>query len=186
MSFLLPGFSFENIRGVLKNDKVGIKLGSNDEITKALFNNFKNDLEKFFHLQIDIMIWERARDTFMKTFDTNPLKINMAYSQSYCIGDLENDGCRIIKKDSNSEKLAIQVDFSKTQSKLCSVVVFMHSADFSQHFYNNRNLCFEAYADAEINNISIEILLNNENVKTDIYVDEDEKTYKIPLTIMVS
>lgn len=58
----------------------------------------------------------------------------------------------------------------------------MHSADFSQHFYNNRNLCFEAYADAEINNISIEILLNNENVKTDIYVDEDEKTYKIPLT----
>ena len=109
LSFLLPGFSFENIRGVLKNDKVGIKLGSNDEITKALFNNFKNDLEKFFHLQIDIMIWERARDTFMKTFDTNPLKINMAYSQSYCIGDLENDGCRIIKKDSNSEKLAMEV-----------------------------------------------------------------------------
>lgn len=30
----------------------------------------------------------------MKTFDTNPLKINMAYSQSYCIGDLENDGCK--------------------------------------------------------------------------------------------
>lgn len=182
LSFLLSGFSFDDIRGVIGNDNVGVKLGCYDDMTKALLNNFKGDLEKLFHLEIDFTRWEKARDEFLRVSVENSRNFNMAFSRSCCIGDLENDGCKIIKKESNREKLTIQVDFNETDSKLSSAVIFMDSVDFTQHFYNKRNLCFEAYADSGINNIQVELALNNVDMRTDIYVDEDENSYKIPLT----
>ena len=105
----------------------------------------------------------------------------MSFSQSYCIGDLENDGCKIIRKLSNYNKITANVNFDETDSKLCSIVVFNEKRNLSNLFINKKNLCFEAYADEGINCMDIEICLNNINMSFDIYLDEDEKIFKIPL-----
>lgn len=182
LSFLLPGFSFEDIQGVIGNDNVGIKLGGCDSMTKALFNNFKKDLENIFHISIDYTKWEVARDEFLNISIGNTHEFNMAFSRSFCIGDLENDGCKIIKKDSDRRKITARINFDETDSKLCSIVVFMDATDFTYHFINRKNLCFEAYGDSGITNIQIEMGLNNVDMSTDIYLSEDENSYKIPLS----
>ncbi|MCI8347781.1 MAG: hypothetical protein HFJ12_07585 [Bacilli bacterium] len=166
---------------MVDGDNVAIRLGINDIMTKGLLNNFKSDLEKLFDKSIDYTKWEKSRDEFLNVAIDNLRSFNMAFSRSYCIGDLENDGCKIIKKESNREKLTTKIDFKETDSKLCSIVVFIDSIDFTQHFINKRNLCFEAYADDEISIIQVEIALDNVDMAVEIVLCNDENTYRIPL-----
>lgn len=181
LSFILPGFSFDDVQGVIGNNRIGIKLGISDSMAKALLNNFKSDLEKIFHISVDYTRWEIARDEFLNTALDNPRKFNLSFSRSYCLGDLENDGCKIVKKESDRQRLTVSIDFNETNSKLCSIVVFMTSNDFTHHFINKRNLCFEAYADSGIAEVQIEMGMLNVDMSTDIHLSEDEKMYKIPL-----
>ena len=52
LNLLLPGFEFDDIQGVVGKDKVGIKLGTCDDLTKASFNEFKDKLEQIFNISI--------------------------------------------------------------------------------------------------------------------------------------
>lgn len=105
----------------------------------------------------------------------------MLFSRSYCIGDLEHDGCKIIKKESSQNMITIAVDFSQTDSKLADIVFFNGRKNFISHFINKRDLCFEAYADPGITTADIELRLTNVDIRHEIPLNDDEKEFKIPL-----
>ena len=150
LNLLLPGFNFEDTRGVVEKNKIGIKLGTCDNMTKAAFNEFLGILKEKFGINPTSTHWEIARDEFLQSALENMRKFNMSFSRSYCINDLENDGCKIIKRESGNDTITAMIDFEKTESKLCSIVVFNGKRDFTNYYLNKKNLCFEAYADEEI------------------------------------
>lgn len=96
LNLLLPSFNFEDIRGVVEKNKVGIKLGTCDNMTKAAFNEFLGILKEKFGINPTPTHWEIARDEFLQSALEDIRKFNMSFARSYCIGDLENDGCKII------------------------------------------------------------------------------------------
>ena len=181
LNLLLAGFNFSDMRGVVNKNKIGIKLGACDEMAKVSFNEFKDTLTSLFGITIDQNVWELARDTFLNATIDDTRFFNMMFSRSYCIDDQENDGCRIIKKESSSRMVTLAVDFSQTESKLASVVFFNDRKDFTGHFINKRNLCFEAFADCGITAVDIEIRISNIDIKHEISLSDDEKEYIIPL-----
>lgn len=181
LALLLPGFDFKDIRGVVNKNKVGIKLGTCDGMTKASFNEFKNTLEELFNIEIPYTRWELARDEFLNSSVEDVRKFNMLFSRSYCIGDLENEGCKIIKRESSYDTLKAKIDFSETESKLSSLVVFSGNRDFTSYFINKKNICFEAYADNGINFVDVELRLDDVDMLYEICLDDDIKSFKIPL-----
>lgn len=181
MSILLSGFDFSDIQGVVNKNRIGIKLGTCDGMTKASFNEFKSILENMFKIEISYIRWEMVRDEFLNMSIENVRKFNMAFSRSFCIGDLENDGCVIIKKESNRDMIKAVIDFNETDSKLSSIVVFNGKRDFSSYYINKRNLCFEAYADKGITCIDVEIKLGDIDMSCETLLSDDERSYRIPL-----
>lgn len=181
LNLLLDGFDFSDMRGVINKNKVGIKLGTCDEMAKVSLNEFKVTLTALFGITINQNVWELARDNFLKAAVDNLRAFNMLFSRSYCIGDQENEGCKIIKKESSANSVTVAVDFSQTDSKLASVVFFNGQKNFTSHFINKRNLCFEAFADPGITCVDIELRLNNVDIIHEICLNDDEKEFKIPL-----
>lgn len=182
LNLLLPGFNFEDIRGVVEKNKVGIKLGTCDNMAKAAFNEFLGILKEKFGIDPTPTHWEIARNEFLQSALENMRKLNMSFSRSYCISDLENDGCKIIKRESGNDIITAMIDFEKTESKLCSIVVFNGKRDFTNYYLNKKNLCFEAYADEGINCVDIELHLKDIDMPYEICLNEDEKEFKLPLT----
>ncbi|MCM1059856.1 MAG: toll/interleukin-1 receptor domain-containing protein [Eubacterium sp.] len=86
LSLLLSGFDFKDIQGVIDKDKVAIKLGNCDNMTKALLNDFKVTLENLYNINIDNNCWELARDEFLKSTIEDVRIFNMLFSRSYCKG----------------------------------------------------------------------------------------------------
>ena len=82
-------------------------------MTKAAFNEFLKILNDKFGIHPNQTHWENARDEFLNLTLENNRKFNMAFARSYCIDDLENDGCKIIKKESNQEKITAIINFEK-------------------------------------------------------------------------
>lgn len=181
LNFLLADLDFSDIRGVVNKNKVGIKLGTCNDMAKASLNEFKDKLTALFGVTINQNVWELARDNFLKATIDNSRTINMSFSRSYCIDDQENDGCKIIKRESSSSMLTLSVDFSKTHSKLASVVFFNIKKNFTGYFINKRNLCFEAFAEPGITCVDIELRLNNVDIIHEICLNDDEREFKIPL-----
>lgn len=182
INILLPGFDFNDINGVVNKNKMGIKLGSIDSMTKASFNDLFGFLKNKLDIDTSYTNWETARDAFLQSALENSKEFDMSFSRSYCIGDLENDGCKIIKRESGRNILNTKIDFSKTDSKLCSVVVFNGNRNFINYYLNKKTLCFEAYADEGINCIEVELHLKDVDMSYEIYLNEDEKEFKIPLS----
>lgn len=60
---LLPGFNFENIKGAINPNKIGIQLSSSE--IKLLLNDLKDEICKTFYCQISNNKWERIRDKFI-------------------------------------------------------------------------------------------------------------------------
>ena len=180
LNLLLDDLDYNDVKGVVSNTKIGIKLGY-DPMSKASFNEFLEILKKYFHINPSLTNWEQARDQFLQSVTYNTRHIDMAFSRSYCIGDLEHDGCQIIKKESGFDCITANIDFAKTDSKLCSIVVFTGSRNFTSYYINRKNLCFEAYANKGINLIDVELCLNGVDIPYEIYVNEDEKSFILPL-----
>lgn len=181
LNFLLAGFDFSDIRGVVNKNKVGIKLGTCDDMAKISLNEFKETLVSLFGITVNQNVWELARDSFLNSAVDNSRFFNMLFSRSYCIGDLEHDGCMIIKRESSTRSITVAVNFSQTDSKLASIVFFNGRKNFTSHYINKRNLCFEAYADPGITNVDIELQLSDVDIRYEICLNYDEKSFKIPL-----
>lgn len=66
-SFLLPGFDFKDMKGVVNGDKIAIKLDNDSVEVKDKLNQLRKMLEKEFDLiSIQDTIWEQARDSFIE------------------------------------------------------------------------------------------------------------------------
>lgn len=65
-SFLLPGFDFEDMRGVINKDYPAVKLDHDILEVKDKLNQVRRTLEKEFALlSVHDTIWEQARDKFI-------------------------------------------------------------------------------------------------------------------------
>ena len=62
---LLPGFKFEDIKGAINPNKIGIQLSSSE--IKLLLNDLKDEVCKAFDCQVSYNKWERIRDEFIDT-----------------------------------------------------------------------------------------------------------------------
>ena len=65
-SILLPGFTFESIRGAINPRKIAIKLDSSEYDLKEKLGQLKDNLIKEFQLPaLQSIHWERIRDEFI-------------------------------------------------------------------------------------------------------------------------
>ena len=65
-SFLLPGFEYSDMKGVVDASKISIKIDSDRRNVQNLLNELYSDLANFFSKSRDIsIVWEGARDEFI-------------------------------------------------------------------------------------------------------------------------
>lgn len=184
--FILPGFTFDQVQGVIKEDeRICISLSQIDEPAKQHFFDLKRAIESALHLSIAENTWEFARDRFFKKIEEDYNRqgnsINMSDVFGCCIGDLDDDGCRIRKRESSSTKTTAVIDFSLTDTKLCSVVYPTTQQNWTHAFHSKESICFDIYSNNETFHAELELKLNGVNRTYDILVYEDTHTYRIPL-----
>ena len=69
-SFLLPGFNFEEMKGVVNNDTIGIKLDDNrDDVEDKLNQLYKMIIKEFSIDEMSASLWEQARGRFMHAIE---------------------------------------------------------------------------------------------------------------------
>lgn len=67
ISFLLPGFEFSDMKGVINGDRIAIKVDNDATEVKDKLNQLRQMLVKEFALKpVQDIIWEEARDKFIK------------------------------------------------------------------------------------------------------------------------
>ena len=85
---LLPGFTFEQIKGAINPNKKGIQL---DEVNlRDNLTSFKNSITELFQLpRIAEQRWEKYRDIFIefvnRTKKSEEIHINMEVNQIFCL-----------------------------------------------------------------------------------------------------
>ncbi len=96
-SFLLPGFEFNEMKGVINGDRIAIKLDNDVREVKDKLNQLRRVLEKEFSLSpIDDIIWEDARDKFIE--DINHPKEQKRQSQK-----ISSEALFLLKKAADIE-----------------------------------------------------------------------------------
>lgn len=189
---LLPGFAFGQVKGVIcEKDLIGIALDAYDKASADRFNHLRNDLAAFgFTLSSDK--WNLAILDFYASVEAyknqhiNGVVLDMTDVRSYCIDDADNDGCRVIKKQSSRTKTTAVVDFDKTTSNLCSVVYRIEPKDWSAMDRNSKSLCFEAYSDIEDLRAEVELHLADRNEQVLVSIADDTLSFRIPLSRFTS
>lgn len=189
---LLPGFAFGLVKGVIcEKDLIGIALNAYDKESADRFNHLRNDLTAFgFSLSPDkwnlsVLDFYAAVETYRNQY-INGVVLDMTDVRSYCIDDADNDGCRVIKRQSSKEKTTGIVDFNKTTSKLCSIVYRIEQKDWSAMDKNGKSLCFEAYADIEDLRAEVELHLADRNEQVPVSIADDTLSFSIPLSRFTS
>lgn len=178
MPFLLPGFKFEEIKGAINPRRAAIKLDCEEDIVKERLNMFKDELSDIFATSISSIRWEKKRDAFLDFMLPNS-QIEMSNAAPYCIGANLTDGCVITKNTEN--EFRAEIDFSKTTSDLCSVVIFPGDGNWSKWYRGDKMLCFEASATNVIRDIFVELKFAKRNLKYKISIGDSLKTFTIPL-----
>ncbi len=65
-SFLLPGFDYSDMKGIVDASKISIKIDSDRRNVQNLLNELYDDLSKFFSKSRDnSIVWETSRDEFI-------------------------------------------------------------------------------------------------------------------------
>lgn len=184
MTFLLPGFGFQEINGAIDPRQISIKLDDNIEIVKTRLNMFKDDLKKIFGCSISESRWEKKRDLFLDTLKSD-MNINLKGNvETYCIGDNLINGCELFLN--TNTKIGVQIDFTKTDSDLCSAVIFPPRGNWHSFFLENRSILFEISATNVIQNFNLEFKFPKRNIKHLLEVDDELKEIKIPLNEICS
>lgn len=187
--FVLPGFSFKNVEGVITEaSPIGISLSKVDDLTKSGLDNLKICIEEQIDMTIDSRIWSLAVKDFLQSVEQyrmNEFKsknFSLYNAEGFCINDTDHDGCVVIKTKSSSTKAVVEVDFSKTSSSLCSVVNYIIQRDWLAFFREGKHLCFDICTDGKFLGADVEIQFEGyPSVRKKIYVDGDIKSHKISL-----
>ena len=81
-SFLLPGFDFADMKGVVDSSKIAIKLDEDRRTVQNHLNELYNDLAEFFSTARDTsIVWENARDEFIDKMNAIQVAITSPLSK---------------------------------------------------------------------------------------------------------
>lgn len=182
--FILPGFSFEKVKGVVKEkEPVGISLAHINRMTSERLYDFKQDIERKFGIAIESRLWEREREIFYQRVrqysDEICPPVYMDEAESLCIGEFEHDGCNIVKKE--SDRVIADINFSLTKSDLCSIVFPTCIHDWTQFAESKKCLCFSV-ASSSVTPVNAEIeLALARRKRAPIVITNRRNDYCIPL-----
>lgn len=188
--FILPGFSFESVKGVIKeNEQVGVSLSTLNEMTDAGFGDLKKKLKKRFRISNDAELWERERNIFyqsVKQYENECLNtIPMEKAEGFCIEQYIHDGCAI--KERQPSKIIADVNFAMTEARLCSIVFSPHNHNWVQLAERKKCLCFSAYSNMKFVNAEIELKICSNfgtplsSKKYPLVITDKVTDYSIPL-----
>ncbi len=189
---LLPGFSFEEMKGVIREKSlIGIALDTYDEATVDRFNQLRGDLVKHeFTLSLDK--WNIAMVAFFSAVEcykkqlAGEVTLDMTDVKCYCIDDTKNDGCQVIEGKSSKAMTTTVVDFDKTTSKLCSVVYRIEQKNWTSMDKNKKSLCFEAYANIQELRVEVELHLADREEQVPIVLTGGAQSFCITLSHFTS
>lgn len=187
---VLPGFSFEKVQGaIMENNPVGISLSRIDDVTLTRLNElYEKDIVPRFGIPLNLSAWALALKDFVNSVEVykkeqmENIIFAMDNVESFCIGDTENDGCRIIRRESSAQRTMAKIDFSRTDTKLCSIVYTIEQKNWSSFYGSGKSLCFEAYGDCEPFQAELELHMSDRNKSIPLLITDDTQTYRIPLS----
>lgn len=114
-SFLLPGFDFSEMKGVVNNSSIAIKLDNSQDEIKDKLNQLYDQLVSEFGIKKKAsIIWEKKRDAFINGISNiTPQSINVSEKRELCEEALEilfeasrnKDAIIIITSDLSSGKI---------------------------------------------------------------------------------
>lgn len=185
-TFLLPGFTFRDIKGAIDPSKRAIKLDNALHPLRADLTLFKNSLCKTFNLtSVSEQRWETYREAFIKQISNCRRKteiiIDLNANQSFCIGDINRNACMAIM-DSTQSKIVFTFDFYKTTAQLCSMVLFTGEINIKKAFQTGMKLEFWARTTDRVKELSIEMHLSSMNPAKSIQLDREWVKYSILLS----
>ena len=191
---VLPGFSFEKVNGVImENNQVGISLSRIDDVTLTRLNElYEKVIAPRFDIPIDLSAWTLALTDFINSVEKYKKEqlektiFAMDNVESFCVGDTDNDGCRIIRRESSSLRTMARIDFSRTVANLCSIVYYIEQKNWRSFFESGKTLCFEAYCDCEPFPAELELHMSDRNKSIPILITDVNQTYRIPLSQFTS
>lgn len=173
ITFLLPGYDYSDIKGAINPRRISIKLDDDYKTLKHRLGEFKTDMLKQFSLTISDTRWEELRDQFMKSidFDTN---IPLDQSEGLCIGELIHEGCVVDDEHTSRNEVSYFIDFNKTKSDLCSIVINPQLNNWTSYRINNKKLYFDIFSDNAMLNVKIELQVTsaNKNFKKKVTLNE--------------
>ena len=185
-TFLLPGFSYKQIRGAINPNKRGIALGCKNKIEmqnlREDMNHFKDEMIKTFQLK-QLERWNRKLDNFIDEINQHSLekiKIDLRECEGFCIGDDNNDGC-IVNYDEFTNCVTASIDFLKTNAEICSVVIFTEEINLSHKYQENTCISFDLKSIGTLKSIELECRLRNRDVRKELNIMQDWTSYRVPL-----
>lgn len=110
-SFLLPGFEYSDMKGVVDSSKIAIKIDGDRRTVQNLINELYNDLADFFSTTRDTsIIWEGARDEFIDKM--NAIQVVVASKLSHeadgILKEAEKDDRGIVMMTTDLSGLMVQ------------------------------------------------------------------------------
>lgn len=185
--FLLPGFTFSQIKGAINPSKRGIALGYQEERElrnlKSDLNQFHQDLIQMFSLK-DRRYWERKRDEFiavLKYSGTACEQFNLKNHRGLCIGADSHRGCAVTF-DEFTKILHSDIDFHLTKAEICSTVIHTGEQNLSYQYQAGKALCFDLKASDTIHCVEVECRLKNIDASCTISTSALWTHYEIPLS----
>lgn len=179
ITFLLPGFDFQEIKGAIDPRQISIKLDDKIDTVKSRLNMFKEELENDFHCSITQSRWEKKRDAFLEELRTSSKVDFSSNVATYCIGDDFTKGCELFLN--TGTKIGTRVDFTKTDSDLCSIVIFPPNENWRNYFDEKRSVVFGISATNVLQNLELEFKFSKRNLQLPLEVGESMREIRIAL-----
>lgn len=180
-SFILPGFRYDDIQGVIDNHAIGIDLSKNEY---GKFNDFKRMLQMCFEINISDTLWQKIVTEFLADLQSKATEHNtfdLLHSETFCIGEYYSDGLNLIRKDSTPSKAVLSLDFNKVKCELCSLCVYVEQKNWLYLASKDKKLSFDIYSEKSSGKVRLEIHGKAENAHYQILLENDKKSYNIPL-----
>ncbi|MCM1237096.1 MAG: helix-turn-helix domain-containing protein [Ruminococcus flavefaciens] len=111
--------------------------------------------------------------------------LDMTDVQGFCIGDVDHSGCQIRRDESGPKATAAEIDFSLTDSDLCSVVYYIGGRDWSQLAADHK-LCFEVRAVPGPVRAGVEVRLRGRDFSRPVKLQEELGTCAVPMKELAS
>ena len=159
ISILLPKFHFEDIKGAINANGIAISFEDDISMLKDRLNQLRKYCEQTFALEaINDTHWENIRDEFIQDvrkacFDG---QVDLTHSLGVCVDDVLNDGCAIDYSNRSKTEVTATIDFSKTSTKMCSLVISPEEHDWRYFVQSDRSLSFSASTTGDIREFILE------------------------------